>query len=79
LGESSSAPADVLGAHVKPRRDLGIRQALRGIQDQPGALHIAKRRLLQRRDPPKLHALLVAENDLGGPGRHHHNSSTHAT
>jgi len=79
FGESSSPATDVLGAHIQPRRDLHVRQALSGIQDQSGALHIPKRRLLQRRDPLKLDALRVAENDLGEPRRHYHHDSTPAT
>jgi hypothetical protein len=79
FGESSSPPADVPGAHIQPGCDLDVRQAPGGVQDQPGALHIPKRRLLQRRDALKFHALFLAEDDLGGPRRHRHHDSTQAT
>jgi hypothetical protein len=52
--ESSSPLTNDLGAHLKPDRDLGVRQAISGIEHQLRALHIAIGQRQLRRTALKL-------------------------
>jgi hypothetical protein len=75
IGRESSPPlTNNLGAHLKPGRDLGVRQAVSGIQHQLRALHITVRQRQLRRPPLKHRALLQGERDLRRR-RHHHKDS----
>jgi len=69
--ESSPPLTDDLRAHLKPGRDLGVRQAIGGVEHQLRALHIPVGQRQLRRPPLKHRALLLTERDLHRR-RHHH-------
>jgi hypothetical protein len=77
FGKSSSPTPDQTRRGIKPRRDLRVRDTLRGVQHNPSALHVLEGQLLRPRDPLKLATLLVAELDpVTGRARHHSHDST---
>jgi hypothetical protein len=55
IGRESSPPlTNDLGAHLKPGRDLSVRQAISGIEHQLRALHIPVGQRQPRRSSLKL-------------------------
>ena len=71
FGEPSSPPPDQTRRGIHPRRDLGIGQALGGIEHDPCALHILESQLLRTRNPLKHDTLILAElNPVTRRARH---------
>jgi hypothetical protein len=65
FGESSPPLPDGLGAHLQTGRDLSVRDALGGQQDDLRALHITISQRQLCRTPFKLTPLVIRESDVG--------------
>jgi hypothetical protein len=76
LRESSSPLTDDLRAHLQTGRDLGVRYALGGKEDDLRALHIAIGQRQLRRTRLKLTPLVIRESDIGRSRHPNQDSAT---
>jgi len=72
-GKPSSPPPNQPRRGIQARRDLGVGEALSGVEHDPRPLHILKWQLLRPSQLRERKALLTAQFDaITGRARHHH-------